>query len=289
MVASMTGFARYSTPGSSGATVWELRSVNHRHLDIRITLPDALRELEPAVRTRLQQAFARGRLEASLYLEPQPGAARIHYSQEQAKALIATLREIDQMMMNGARVSALEILNWPGILNAPPRLADSALQQQILQELESAIAALQHMRQQEGEHLQQGLLARLDQFAAYLPDLQNRRSSLLTEQRQRLLQRLEELAVSVDAQRLEQEIVLAVQRLDVQEELDRLQGHLAAARTLLTQPTVTPGRKLDFLLQELQRETNTLGAKAHDLETTRMVMELKVLAEQMREQIQNIE
>jgi uncharacterized protein (TIGR00255 family) len=288
MIASMTGFARHDTEAEGQSLVWELRSVNHRYLDLRIQLPDALRALETEVRALLQQSLGRGKVDAVLRLESPGEEAVIRFDPVRAKALITTIREIDQMMVNGARVSALDILTWPGIIQRDLALDADALRAPLLKGLEGAIADLRAMRAAEGEALRQTLETRLDAYSGLVRQLRDRRAAIVEEQRERLRTRIADLDLTLDPQRLEQEVALLAQRLDVDEELDRLDGHIAAVREILDRDEPV-GRRLDFLMQEFNREANTLGSKSHDLETTRVAMEMKVLTEQMREQVQNIE
>jgi uncharacterized protein (TIGR00255 family) len=288
MIASMTGFARHDTEAEGQSLVWELRSVNHRYLDLRIQLPDALRALETEVRALLQQSLGRGKVDAVLRLESPGEEAVIRFDPVRAKALITTIREIDQMMVNGARVSALDILTWPGIIQRDLALDADALRAPLLKGLEGAIADLRAMRAAEGEALRQTLETRLDAYSGLVRQLRDRRTAIVEEQRERLRTRIADLDLTLDPQRLEQEVALLAQRLDVDEELDRLDGHIAAVREILDRDEPV-GRRLDFLMQEFNREANTLGSKSHDLETTRVAMEMKVLTEQMREQVQNIE
>lgn len=288
MIASMTGFARHDTEAEGQSLVWELRSVNHRYLDLRMQIPDSLRALEADIRAMLQQSLGRGKVDAALRIESPEEKPAIRFDPARAKALITTIREIDQMMVNGARVSALDILTWPGIVQRDAPLEVEPLRAAVLRGLEAAIADLSVMRVAEGEILRRALESRLDAFEGLLQELRGRRASILEEQRERLRARIAELDLTLDPQRLEQEIALLAQRLDVDEELDRLDGHIAATREILGREEPV-GRRLDFLMQEFNREANTVGSKSHDLETTRVAMEMKVLTEQMREQVQNIE
>jgi uncharacterized protein (TIGR00255 family) len=291
MTASMTGFARHTMILPGHACVWEIRSVNHRHLDLRIILPDGLRHLEPSARRNLQQRLGRGRVEAQLSLQslesgnPEP----LRFDANRVRVLVATLKEIDQMMVNGARVSAMEVLRWPGVLQQDQPGWDEVAEAAILHGLDMAIGELQAMRGREGEELERNILARLDQLEGLVAPVRGRRSSVLAEQQQRLTARVAELGFDLEPQRLAQEIAMMAQRLDVEEELDRLQGHIAAVRDTFSRSNGVVGRGLDFLMQELNREVNTLGAKSHDLEVTRAVLEMKGLIEQMREQVQNVE
>lgn len=288
MIASMTGFARHDTEAEGQSLVWELRSVNHRYLDLRIQIPDSLRALEADIRAMLQRSLGRGKVDAALRVERPEEDPAIRFDPARAKALITTIREIDQMMVNGARVSALDILTWPGIVQRDTPFDVEPLRTSVLQGLKAAIADLSAMREAEGDVLRRALESRLDLFEELLQELRGRRAAIVEEQRERLRARVAELDLTLDPQRLEQEIALLAQRLDVDEELDRLDGHIAAMREILGREEPV-GRRLDFLMQEFNREANTIGSKSHDLETTRVAMEMKVLTEQMREQVQNIE
>lgn len=290
MIYSMTGFARHTRQFGDRILVWELRSVNHRYLDLRLQLPESAREHEAEIRRRCSSALSRGRIEAQLRMEsdPQHPEAAMRINDAQAKSLISTLKHIDQLMVNGARVSALDILRWPGVLISEPEHNPTEVQDAILAGLDAALHELQQMRQHEGEMLHQHLLTRLEKLSARIVEVRARRPEVLALQRERLMSRIAELDLSLDAQRLEQEVVLLAQRLDVDEELDRLEGHITALQALfVTEEPV--GRRLDFLMQELQREANTLSSKSQDLETTQAAVDMKVWIEQMREQIQNIE
>lgn len=288
MTSSMTGFARHAIEVDGQSLVWEIRSVNHRHLELRIQIPDTLKALEPDARAAMQQSLGRGRVDAVLRVDAAVTADVIQFDHGRAKILIKTLREIDQMMVNGARVSALDVLLWPGVLQRDEPADVDVLRNAVLQGLQAALDDLRAMRQTEGGALRQTLETRLDALAELVARMRGRRVEVLEAQRERLRSRIAELDLALDPQRLEQEVALLAQRLDVDEELDRLEGHVAATREILGR--VEPvGRRLDFLMQEFNREANTLGSKSHDLETTRVAMEMKVLIEQMREQIQNIE
>lgn len=288
MTSSMTGFARHAIEVDGQSLVWEIRSVNHRHLELRIQIPDTLKALEPDARAAMQQSLGRGRVDAVLRVDAAVTADVIQFDHGRAKILIKTLREIDQMMVNGARVSALDVLLWPGVLQRDEPADVDVLRNAVLQGLQAALDDLRAMRQTEGGALRQTLETRLDALAELVARMRGRRVEVLEAQRERLRSRIAELDLALDPQRLEQEVALLAQRLDVDEELDRLEGHVAATREILGRAEPV-GRRLDFLMQEFNREANTLGSKSHDLETTRVAMEMKVLIEQMREQIQNIE
>ncbi|WP_018868170.1 MULTISPECIES: YicC/YloC family endoribonuclease [unclassified Thioalkalivibrio] len=287
MIASMTGFARQPMTLDEGAYDWELKSVNHRYLELRIHLPEALRALEPEVRSRLKKHLARGKIDVVLRDRGQSGASPTAFDADRVRSLIDATESIADIMKHDASVSPLDILAWPGVLEGakvdPDRLAAP-----VLAGLDTAIDALVAMRETEGQELANGLRERLEAVAEHVGFIRERREPMLAEQRERTLARINELDLSLDPKRLEQEVALLAQRLDIAEELDRIEGHVKAVRDILTNDGPS-GRRLDFLMQEFNRETNTLASKSHDLEITRATVEMKVLIEQMREQVQNLE
>lgn len=288
MIRSMTAFARSERQGEWGKLTWEIRSVNHRYLDVQPRLPDELRMLETAVREQVGARLSRGKVECSLRWRPAAGlGGRIGIDHAYAGQVIAACEEIATRLPAAALVSPLEVLRTPGVLReAEPDLAPvAAAAGELLDECLTALAA---MRGREGERLaaiigeRAAALARLgDQVAA-------RRVAVNAAVRQRLEQRLADLDVAADPGRLEQELAIIAQRLDVDEELQRLAGHVTEVEAVLALDEPV-GRRLDFLMQELNREANTLSSKSADSETTRAAVEMKVLIEQMREQVQNIE
>lgn len=287
MIRSMTAFAREGRDTPWGALTWELRSVNHRYLDIGLRLPEELRALEPAVRERLAARLERGKVDATLKYQPKDLTAALALDTEAARTLLRVGDEVRALNPALAPLSVADVLRWPGVLKTATADAD-ALAQAALAALDATVAQLSEARAREGKRLSQLIADRLrtvrervEAVAAILPEL-------ATMFRARLAERLAELKQNVDAARLEQEIVLYAQRADVTEEIDRLRTHCIEVERLLgrDQPV---GRRLDFLMQELNREANTLGSKATDMRLTTTAVDLKVLIEQMREQVQNIE
>ncbi|MDZ3823933.1 MAG: YicC/YloC family endoribonuclease [Pseudoxanthomonas sp.] len=289
MIRSMTGYAEAETATPWGVLSWDLRSVNHRFLEVGLRLPEELRQLDGPARERITGRLARGKVDASLRLRRDRGAGGLLQVDE---ALVAALGQAmrrlgEHMPANLQRVSLTEVLAWPGLL-VEPEVDPAALQAAALATLEQALDGLVAARAREGERLAALLVERLDgiereaaRVRALLPEI---RSAL----RARLESRLADLRMPLDPGRLEQEVVLNLQKLDVDEELDRLAGHVQEARrTLALEEAV--GRRLDFLMQEFNREANTLGSKSVDARSTQAAVELKVLIEQMREQVQNIE
>lgn len=285
---SMTGFALARRQGDWGEFVLELRAVNHRYLDLKISVPDALRALENPLREQLREGLARGRIEAQLRWRAARGSG-LKINPDLAREVLAAAREV--AAEGGADLplatDALRVLAWPGVVEPPEVEADDLAP--VLESLAAeAIATLVAAREREGEALAAAIAGRLDrldglvaEITAHLPDA---RASL----QGRLAARLESLGAEVDAARVAQEAALLVVRQDVDEELDRLAAHVTEARRLL-EVTRPVGRRLDFLMQELGREAGTLTSKSSDMEINRRALDCRVLVEEMREQVQNIE
>lgn len=286
-VHSMTGFARTEVAGDYGRLVWELRSVNHRFLELSIKLPEELRAAEAEVRELLSQRVARGKLDASLRLHAaNAGASTGHVDFALVDRLAGLLQSVQPRFPAAAPVSVLDILRWPGVMAEPARDWQPATQA-ALALLERALAELNATRAREGARLAAVIEDRLDAMSALVQQARARLPEVMVRWRERLLERLGELKASLDPQRLEQELVLVAQRLDVDEELERLGAHFVEARRVLAAGGAL-GRRLDFLTQEFHREANTLGSKSQDTELTRISVELKVYIEQIREQVQNL-
>jgi len=284
----MTAFARQESQGAWGSLVIELRSVNHRYLETTLRMPEDLRALEPQLRDRVGQVLNRGKVECNLRHQPPsdiPGEIVINH--DLAARLAHATREIDAILYNPAPINGLEVLRWPGVMQLP--VADpEQLKTAALTLLDAALLELTEQREREGEKLKAIILQRCDAMQGVIAGVKERLPQVMANMRERLRSRLAELQVETEPGRLEQEMVIQAQRLDVDEEVDRLTTHLAEVRRVLGQDQPV-GRRLDFLMQELNREANTLGSKSADTETTRASVDLKVLIEQMREQIQNIE
>ncbi|MEZ5593505.1 MAG: YicC/YloC family endoribonuclease [Gammaproteobacteria bacterium] len=284
----MTAFARSERVSEWGTITWELRSVNHRYLEPYIRMPDNFRLLEPEVRERLNRYLSRGKTECSLKFQP-AGASltTISLNRPLTQKLVEVAQELKDILGNDDQLRLGELMRWPGVVSdAEPDLGP--LQVQILDALEQALKDLVATRTREGERIGEMIQQRCTQMAEQVQQVRQRRPEVLARQREKLQARLNELAAKVDADRLEQELVIAAQKLDVDEELDRLQAHLQEIEQVLKRKEPV-GRRLDFLMQELNREANTLSSKSADTDTTRSAVDLKVLIEQMREQIQNIE
>ena len=262
--------------------------MNHRYLDTTNRLPELLRTLEPIVRERIHDALNRGKLECNLKFQSGTGLpAEFFLNKPVAQRLLQLAAELEQFMGPGTGLRPVDVLSWPGVVGeTEPDL--EKIQAATLAGLDAALTELIATRQREGQRITQLLLQRCDSMAVQIRQVRLRRPEVVIKLREKLLARLADLALEPDAQRLEQEMALMAQRLDVEEELDRLDAHLAEISHVM-QRAEPVGRRLDFLMQELNREANTLSAKSADTETTRAAVELKVLIEQMREQIQNIE
>ena len=287
MIRSMTAFSRAAGNEEQGEMVWELRSVNHRYLEPHIRMPDEMRMLEPLVRERLAKRLGRGKVDCSLKYRPSGTLAALQINQLLADQVLQAAAELQQKMPGAEPARVMEVLNWPGILESvKPDLGPA--QQAAIRLLERAIDDLVETREREGERLQELVSSRCQSMREQVERARVRAPEVLDQLRERLRSRLAELAGELDADRLEQEMVMLAQRLDVEEEMDRLHTHLDEVEAVL-QRDEPVGRRLDFLMQELNREANTLGSKSADSETTAVSVEMKVLIEQMREQVQNIE
>ncbi|QKE65303.1 YicC family protein [Aquipseudomonas campi] len=287
MVHSMTAFARVEGAGAHGTLSWELRSVNHRYLEPHLRLPDAFRDLEGAVRDALRQGLSRGKVECTLRFAEENTGKRLQVDSQRAQQLISAAEEVAALIKQPAPLNPLEVLAWPGVLVADA--ADpQALNAAALDLFNQALAELKNGRGREGAELAKLLNERLDAMSGEVVALRELVPQMLANQRQKIETRFAEMQAELDPQRLEQELVLLAQKSDVAEELDRLTTHVSEVRRVLKAGGAA-GRRLDFLMQELNREANTLGSKAFDPRSTQAAVNLKVLIEQMREQVQNIE
>jgi uncharacterized protein (TIGR00255 family) len=288
MVKSMTAFARESATGEVGEFTWELRSVNHRFLEPHIRLPEDLRALEPAVRERLSARLGRGKVDCNLRFAARPGAVTtLKVNRQLVSQILAAGEEVAALVGRSAEPAWFDLLRWPGVLEEPACDLDD-VSRQALGLLDRALDALEAAREREGARLARLILDRCDRLQEKVILVREFMPRVLAGVRRRLLDRLAEVRGELDPNRLEQELALLAQRLDVDEEMDRLEAHIAEIRSVVAgkQPA---GRRLDFLMQELNREANTLGSKASDLDVTRAGLDMKVLIEQMREQVQNLE
>ncbi len=288
MIRSMTAYDRKERQGEWGKLVWELRSVNHRFLDVYPRLPEDLRFLEPAVRERLGRRLGRGKVECGLKFFPAAGAVPdIEVNWPHAERVLTACAALAQRMSASAPLNPLEMLRVPGVLQeTAPDLEPVA--EAALELLDEAVDGFVEAREREGAQLAQVVRDRAEKVGQLAEQVRTRRDIVNAQVREKLMARVAELDANVDPGRLEQELVIIAQRLDVDEELERLATHVAEVLRVLERREPV-GRRLDFLMQELNREANTLSSKSADAETTAAAVEMKVLIEQMREQIQNIE
>jgi uncharacterized protein (TIGR00255 family) len=285
----MTGFARHTAESAFGTLTCELRAVNHRYLDVQFRLPDELRAKETELRQQLAATLSRGKIDCSLHLKRRAGAnAEIQINEQLVQQLSERAADISVVLKNAAAaVNPLDLLRWPGVIeereiDAEPLFEAAAAL------LRETVISLSAMRRSEGGRIAALLDSRCSEILSIAAAVKARMPEVLAAVHRKQKERIERLDVAADPARLETELALTAQKLDVDEELDRLESHVSEIRqTLASEQPV--GRRLDFLMQELNREANTLGSKSADAETTRAAVELKVLIEQMREQIQNIE
>jgi uncharacterized protein (TIGR00255 family) len=287
MIHSMTAFARAEQASANGTLSWELRSVNHRYLEPHLRLPESFRDLEGAVREALRNGLSRGKVECTLRFSDDNAGKALQVDLERAAQLVAAAESVAGLIKQPAALNPLEVLGWPGVLVADA--ADpQALNQSALSLFTEALNELKNGREREGSELAKLLNERLDSILEQVVALRELVPQMLAGQRQKILDRCAEMQAELEPQRLEQELVLLAQKSDVAEELDRLSTHVNEVRRVL-KTGGQAGRRLDFLMQELNREANTLGSKAFDTRSTNAAVNLKVLIEQMREQVQNIE
>ncbi len=287
MVCSMTAFARQAGAGEWSHTSWEIRSVNHRYLEISTYLPEELRGLEAEVRERISRFMQRGKVQCVLHYAPPAPVEGLSVNRALLHQILRICEEIDAILPNPAPVSSLELLHWPGVIQIEPLDIDK-VRGSLLAILEATLLALIETRKREGAALKALIEDRCEQVSQQIAWLREKLPEILSALKERLLSRALELTASLDQGRLEQEMLLVAQRLDVAEELDRLDTHLTEVKRVLNQGGPV-GRRLDFLMQEMNREANTVASKSAHIESTGASVELKVLIEQMREQVQNIE
>jgi len=288
MICSMTSFARAEHHGDLGALAWEVRSVNHRYLEAFVRLPEELRALEPLVRERLTKRLGRGKLDCTLRFKPSPEVqACVRVNHRIAQQVIDAGAEIATLLGPCGALDPMEILRWPGVMEEE-EVDFTAVRDEALELLDKAIDSLIKTRRREGARMSEIIRKRCAAMNERVEDARRLMPQVMEAVRLRIRTRLNEVVEELDETRVEQEMALLAQRLDVDEEMDRLATHLEeVARVLDREEPV--GRRLDFLMQELNREANTLTSKSSDVEVTRIAVEMKVLIEQMREQVQNIE
>ena len=287
MIYSMTAFASLEIKKDWGNAVWEIRSVNQRYLETFFRLPEQFRSLENTLRETLRQKLTRGKIECTLRIDnKKQTAAELHINQELATQVLQSLQWLKQQAGEGD-FNLTDVLRYPGVVEVPEQDVD-LISQDLLAAFEQVVEEFIAMRQREGEKIHTLLTQRLEAINEEQQKVRSKMPEILQWQRERMLQRFEEVQLQPDPQRLEQELIMLAQRIDVAEELDRLQLHVKETQNILRKGGAV-GRKLDFMMQELNRESNTLASKSINVDVTNSAIELKVLIEQMREQIQNLE
>ncbi len=287
MIRSMTAYARREIKGEWGSAAWELRSVNQRYLETYIRLPEQFRSLEPVIRERIRARLTRGKVECNLRFDLDPSAqSSLILNEKLAKQLVEAANWV-KMQSDEGEINPIDVLRWPGVMSAQEQDLD-AISADLMQALDGALDDFIAARESEGTALKTLIEQRLDGVLAEVAKVRAQMPNVMQWQRERLVSKLEEAQVQLENTRLEQELVLMAQRIDVAEELDRLEAHVKETHNILKKKEAV-GRRLDFMMQEFNRESNTLASKSINTDVTTSAIELKVLIEQMREQIQNIE
>ncbi|MEZ9822719.1 YicC/YloC family endoribonuclease [Shewanella sp. 10N.286.45.A1] len=287
MIQSMTAYARIEHKADWGTASWEIRSVNQRYLETYLRLPEHFRSLEPVLRDRLRKRLNRGKVEVNLRYDLNEGdSSELQLNQELAKQIINAANWVKDEAKQG-ELNVVDVLRWPGVMSSSEQDMD-ALGKDLLNAFNLAIDQFIEARGREGEAINTMLQTRLDQIVDQVAVVREHMPAVMQWQRDKLTNRLAEITGELDPARMEQEMVLMAQKMDVAEEMDRLDAHVAETRLILKKGGAQ-GRRLDFMMQEFNRESNTLASKSISAEVTAAAVELKVLIEQMREQIQNIE
>jgi uncharacterized protein (TIGR00255 family) len=288
MTLSMTAFSRQQQEQKWGSLTWEIRSVNHRYLETSVRLPESLRALENGVREAVRKRLTRGKVECALRFQSEPKVSSdLHLNTKLIQQLVQANIEIEQITGTSVSLNNMEVLRWPGVIEEQD-FDKTSIEKQALSLFSAALDDLVATREREGAELQGFIQQRIDSVREIVVSIRNKMPEILAKQKQNILDRLADLQAELEPSRLEQEVSLLTQKADVEEELDRLDSHLNEVERVLGAKG-QKGRRLDFLMQELNREANTLSSKSIVVETTVNAVELKVLIEQMREQIQNVE
>lgn len=288
MTRSMTAFARQAEEQEWGSLVWELRSVNHRYLDVFVKIPEELRSIEMQVREQVAAVIKRGKVECVLRYKPgMAQVGEIVVNEPMVKAVVKATQVVNKQLHQPSEMNLMEVLRWPGVVLEPEHDLKPVMQT-ALQLLDKTLTELVQTREREGRRLEDMVLQRRKDMEQIVNTEKARRPQVVQQHREKILSRLNELKADPDMDRFEQELVYLTQKMDVDEEIDRLGSHFKELDDIFKRDEPV-GRRLDFIMQELNREANTLGSKSVDIKTTQASVELKVLIEQMREQIQNIE
>lgn len=287
MIYSMTAYARREVKGDWGTAVWEIRSVNQRYLETYFRMPEQFRGLEPVLRERFRKRLARGKVECHLRFEANPNAkGELKINEDLAKQVIHAARWVKEVSGEG-NINPFQVLQWQGVMEAPEQDFDT-INKELLAEFDLAVDDFIAARGREGDNMKALIEQRLSAITDEAVKVRARMPEILEWQRERLTTKFEEAKIELDATRVEQELILLAQKVDVAEELDRLDSHVKETTNILKKGGAV-GRRLDFMMQEFNRESNTLASKSISTDITASGVELKVLIEQMREQIQNIE
>ncbi|HHF2884656.1 YicC family protein [Vibrio diabolicus] len=288
MIYSMTAYARKEVKGDWGSAVWEIRSVNQRYLETYFRMPEQFRGLEPVLRERFRKRLARGKVECNLRFEANPAAkGELSINEALASQVIKAAEQVMHMTGERSRINPFQVMQWPGVMETPEQDMD-AVNKVLLEAFEGAMDDFIEARAREGENMKALIEQRLNAISAEVVKVRARMPEILEWQRERLFSKFEDAKVELDPSRIEQELILLAQKSDVAEELDRLDSHVKETTNILKKGGAV-GRRLDFMMQEFNRESNTLASKSISTDITASGVELKVLIEQMREQIQNIE
>ncbi|ELB2258111.1 YicC family protein [Vibrio parahaemolyticus] len=288
MIYSMTAYARKEVKGDWGSAVWEIRSVNQRYLETYFRMPEQFRALEPVLRERFRKRLARGKVECNLRFEANPAAkAELSINEALATQVIKAAEQVMHMTGELSRINPFQVMQWPGVMETPEQNMDE-VNKELLAAFDEAISEFIEARGREGDNMKALIEQRLDAITAEVVKVRARMPEILEWQRERLFSKFEDAKIELDASRVEQELILLAQKSDVAEELDRLDSHVKETTNILKKGGAV-GRRLDFMMQEFNRESNTLASKSICTDITASGVELKVLIEQMREQIQNIE
>ncbi|MPW31269.1 YicC family protein [Agarivorans sp. B2Z047] len=286
MIHSMTGYARHQLKGDWGSATWEIRSVNQRYLETYWRMPEQFRSLEPVLRDKIRKALQRGKVECNLRFEAdQANRGELQLNKTLAEQLIQNAEWVQQQA--GGQINPVDILRWPGVMETPEQDAD-AISKELLAGWQEALTAFIESRASEGANTAVMITTRLDKITEQVAFVREQMPAVMQWQRERLKTRLANVIEELDPQRIEQEMIMVAQKIDVAEELDRLDSHVSETQKILKKGGAC-GRRLDFMMQEFNREANTLASKSINAEITQAAVELKVLIEQMREQIQNLE
>ena len=288
MLKSMTAFARVEENHPIGNFVWELRSINHRYLEVNFRVIEELRSAEFDLRKIIQSRLSRGKIDCTFRLRPTADSeVNLCINEKLLQSLLQQARKLQEQVPEAAGLNPIELLSWPGVTEQN-QIDQATLSKTAKDLFEQSLTGLIENRRIEGDRLCEVIVQRGAQLKELVTTVRARRPEVLAAIRNKITSRIEDLQVEIDQNRLEQELVLITQKLDVAEELDRLDSHLQELDAVVASKEPV-GRRLDFLMQELNREANTLGSKSADIVTTQAAVDMKVYIEQMREQVQNIE